>query len=393
MAYNFDQIIERRGTDSLKWAIYPRDVIPLWVADMDFQAPEPVCRALRGAIDHGVLGYEFPVLRTKEVIARRMQRLYGWQVDPDWVVSTIGVVHGFNAAARMLCGKGEGVLIQPPVYHMFYSVHANLGLTTQEAPFEFTGNGNRLTAHFDKESFARAIHSHDAKTRMFLLCHPHNPIGRVFERDELHAMAEACLQNDVVIVSDEIHCELMLGEREHIPMATLSQEIAQSTITLLSASKAFNLCGLFCGFAIIPNSNLRARFTQVLEQLAGHVASLGLVASEAAFAGECDEWLTAVRQYLKDTRDLVVQRLTDGAPGARFVVPDATYLQWIDLGEYVQSGRIQGSPQQYLLEHAKVALHDGKIFGAGYENFVRLNFAAPRSLVDQALEQMVRALS
>ena len=388
MTFDFDRIIERRNTDSLKWTTYRPDVLPLWVADMDFQTPEPIRDALRGVLDHGVLGYEALVRRTQNVIAARMEKLYGWKVDPDWIVATVGVVNGFTAAARALCNPSDGVLIQTPVYHMFYSVYKNLGLTQQTAPFQCVSEGQHIKACFDPTVFAQALHSERARTRMFLLCHPHNPLGRVFSRQELTAMAQMCLENEVVIVSDEIHCELLLSNEPHVPIATLSPEIADATITLVSGSKAFNTCGLFCGFAIIPNAQLRKRFGVALEQLSGHTSSLGLVAAEVAFSGACDDWLQAVRTYLRDTRDFVVRRLAEVAPRARFVVPDATYLQWIDLGEYVRSGTIAGSPQQYLLEKAKVALNDGKTFGVGYEDYVRLNFAAPRSIVAQALEQI-----
>jgi len=392
MSYNFDPIIERRNTDSVKWTEYPEDVMPLWVADMDFRTPEPILDAIRVALDQGVLGYEFIQPHTQKIVAERMERLYGWQVDPDWVVNTTGVVSGFNIAARAVCGAADGALVQTPVYHMFYSIYNNIGLTKQIAPFILVEDGNRIIPQLDLDVFAKAFHSNNAPTRMFLLCHPHNPLGNVFTENELQRMADICLQNDTIIVSDEIHSELLLGGSKHIPMAMLSDDIADKTITLIAPSKTFNTAGLFSAFAIIPNADLREKFKKANEQITGHVSSLGIIAAEAAFSGVCDDWLAEVLVYLKDNRDFVVDYLTENFPEARFTIPDATYLQWIDFGAYVKSGLISDVPYKFFLEKAKVALNDGAVFGEGYENFVRLNFASPRRMVAEALDRMHKSI-
>jgi cystathionine beta-lyase len=392
MAYNFDQILERRNTDSIKWNFYPADVLPMWVADMDFLTPEPIRNALHEMLDRGVLGYEFLQRHTKEVVAARMQRLYGWQVDPDWVVATTGVVSGFNIAARAVCKPGDGVLIHTPVYNMFYMLYKNLPLVQQSAPIKLIAENDVIHPELDLDAFANAFHSNNAQTRMFLFCHPNNPLGKVFSREELQAMADLCLQHDVMIVSDEIHSELLLDGSQHIPPATLSPEIADKTITLIAASKTFNTAGLFCAFAIIPNAELRTRFVQANDEITGHVSSMGLVASEAAFSGQCDDWLDELRLYLKGNRDFVVEYLTENFPGAKFTIPQATYLQWIDFGEYVSSGRIDKAPYDYFLEKARVALSSGKLFGEECENFVRLNFASPRKMVAEGLERMLLSL-
>lgn len=388
MKYNFDQIIERRNTSSNKWTQYPADVLPLWVADMDFLTPAPIRNALHAMLDRGVLGYEFLQPRTRQIVAARMERLYGWQVDPGWVVATTGVVSGFNIAARAICKPGEGVLIHTPAYNMFYSIYKNLGLVRQTAPIALSAEGNVLHPQLDMAGLAQAFHSNDAQTRIFLLCHPHNPLGIVFSRQELQQMAEVCLPNDTIIVSDEIHSELLLSGSKHIPMATLSPQIADKTITLIAASKTFNTAGLFCAFAIIPNAELRARYQRANDEITGHVSSMGLVASEAAFSGECDEWLNELRVYLRNNRDFVVEYLTENFPEAKFTIPQATYLQWIDFSEYLKSGKMDRLPFDYFLEKARVALSKGKIFGEGCENFVRLNFGSPRQLVAEGLERM-----
>jgi cystathionine beta-lyase len=392
MAFNFDEIIDRRNTNSLKWTQYPPDVIPLWVADMDFRSPAPILNALRSMLDHGVLGYEFLYKGIQRVVAGRMERLYGWQVDPEWVVAVTGVVSGFNIAARAICSDGDGVLVQPPVYHMFYSIYKNLDLTRQNAPFAMRAGGNILQPHLEMDVFRASFHTNEARTRMFLLCHPHNPTGQVFTADELLGMAEACLQHEAIIVSDEIHSELLLNGSKHIPIATLSSGIADRSITLISPSKTFNTAGLFCAFAIIPNAELRERFKQANEQVTGHVSSMGLVAAEAAFSGECEDWLRELLVYLKDNRDFIVEYLTENLPEARYTIPDATYLQFIDFGRYVQSGIIEKTPHEFFLEKAKVAMNDGKVFGEGYEHYVRLNFGAPRALIAEGLERMIRSI-
>jgi cystathionine beta-lyase len=392
MPINFDELIDRRQSNSLKWKKYPADVLPLWVADMDFRTPEPILSALRNTLNHGILGYEFLPRRLQEVVAARMARLYDWQVDPDWVVATPGVVSGFNIAARAVCSTGDGVLTQPPVYHMFFELYKNLQIAQQLAPFSFTTEKNILRPQLDLGSFAAAFHSNNARTRMFLLCHPHNPTGQVFTREELMGMAEICLQNETVIVSDEIHSELLLGDSKHVPVAILSPEIADRTITLIAPSKTFNVAGLFCAFAIIPNKELRERFQHAAEHITAHVSSLGLISAEAAFSGACDGWLMELRTYLSANRDFLTEQLVRNFPEARFAIPDATYLSWIDFGNYMKNGEIQGEPVQFFLEKAKVALNEGKPFGGDSESFIRLNFGCPRSILSEALGRVRTAL-
>jgi cystathionine beta-lyase len=393
MAIHFDEIIDRRNTNSLKWTQYPADVLPLWVADMDFRSPDPIHAALRAVLDHGVLGYEFPQRHTYQTVAARMERLHGWQVDPDWITATPGVVSGFNIAARAVCAEGDGVLVQPPVYHMFYSLFNNMKLTRQDAPLVIRGEGNIIRSQLGLDVFRGAFHANHAHTRMFLLCHPHNPTGQVFTADELCGMAEACLENETIIVSDEIHSELLLDGSRHIPLAALSPEIADRSITLVAPSKTFNTAGLFCAFAIIPNAEVRERYRRANEQITGHVSSMGLVAAEAAFSGACDGWLEELLRYLKGNRDFIVDYLTENLPEARFTVPAATYLQFIDFSGYMRPGVIEKAPHEFFLEEARVALNDGKMFGEGYEHFVRLNFGTSRTLIAEGLERISRALN
>ncbi len=399
MNYDFDQVIERRGTNAIKWEFYPADVLPLWVADMDFPAPEPVLAALRARVAHGIFGYEAPPKKLMEVVAQRMANLYGWQVTPEMVVLTPGVISGVNLAARVTCQPGDGILIQTPVYPPFLDMHEKVGLVRQLAllsqhPVSGAQVDNEHTLHYeiDFDTFEAALNSGGAHTRLFLLCQPHNPTGQIYSREQLTRMAEICLKNNILICSDEIHSELLLGGAQHTPMATLSTEIAARTITLIAPSKTFNVAGLHCAFAIIPDTDLRQRYKKEAERLTLQLSSLGLDAAQAAFSGECDGWLDALLLYLTANRDFLIEFVKNNLPGIRTTVPDATYLAWLDCNDLLKSGQIRGSPYEFFLKKAKVALNDGASFGPGGEGFVRLNFGCPRTTMMQALARMKAAL-
>ena len=392
MGFDFDRIIDRRGTNSIKWKQYPENILPLWVADMDFAAPAPILSALRARVEHGILGYEFPTIELLETVAARLQQLYHWQVTADMVVATPGVIAGFNAAARTVCAEGQGILVQPPVYPPFLKIHENCGLVRQDSPLAMTSSASTLRYAVDFDVFQRAFNSASAKTGMFLLCNPHNPTGQVYTRDDLAHMAEICLRNDTVICSDEIHSELLLDGTEYLPIAALDPQVADHTITLIAPSKTFNVPGLFCGFAIIPNKALLERYKKTIECMALHVSSLGLAAAQVAYSGECDEWLAALRLYLTANRDFLVGFIQREMAGIRTTVPQATYLAWLDCNDLVESGKITATPSEFMLKEARVALNDGADFGPGGRNFVRLNFGCPRATLVDALGKIKSAL-
>ncbi len=382
---NFDIVPNRRNSsNSLKWTFYPKDVLPMWVADMDFPAPKPILNALNQAVEHGVLGYEMPSNALKETVAVRMDRLYGWKVKPEMVVTVTGIVSGFSVAARVLCTAKKGVLVQTPVYNEFHEVKNNISIPQLDAPLIKHVDGNILSYEIDWDVFAKQV----KKAGMFLLCNPHNPLGIIFSRKELLRMAEICIKNNVLIVSDEIHSELLLGDNKFIPMAKLSSEIAKHTITLIAPSKTFNVPGLFCGFAIIPDKELRERYVKVVDHLRLHVSSMGLITARTAFSGECDGWLKELRCYLTANRDFLVDYVTEYMPDVRTTIPDATYLAWLD---FTHAG-IKGSPFELFLKKGKVAFSDGKIFGKGGEEHIRLNFGTSRKLLEQGLDRMRKAL-
>jgi cystathionine beta-lyase len=327
VAYNFDRVPNRRIPGVVnKWTYYPKNLLPLWVADMDFPAPKPILDELRKAVNQGVLGYELASPTLLETVAARMERLYGWKVKPEWVVPVTGIVSGFNVAARAFSSPKRGYLVQPPVYNEFHEVKNNVGIPQFNVPFVKQVKGNILHYEIDWDLFKKQA----KKVSMFLLCNPHNPLGIIFSRRDLSRMAEICLENNVLIVADEIHSELLLDGKKFTPMAKLSKEIANNTVTLIAPSKTFNVPGLFCGFAIIPNKELCDKYKEVVTHLRLHVASLGLRAAQVAFSGQCDGWLRELRSYLTGNRDFLVDYVTKNMPGVRITVPEATYLAWLD---------------------------------------------------------------
>lgn len=384
MSFDFDQVTPRRGTGSAKWEHYPEDVLPMWVADMDFPSPEPIVRALHERAAHGFFGYSAPAARLAQSVCARMERLYGWEVAPEHVVPVPSLVSAINIACRAFGGPGDSVLTMTPAYPPFLASPPWQGQLCDTAELGVTVEGQTLRYGIDFDALGAAFHE---RTRLFLLSNPHNPVGVVYGPDELAAMAELCLRNNTIICSDEIHCDLLLGGARHTPTASLGPEIAARTVTLLSPSKTFNLPGLGCGIAIIGDPELRKRFTQAAIGIVPHVNAMGLAAALAAFE-ECDEWLSALRGYLTANRDYYLAYVAEQLPRLRTTAPDATYLAWLDCRE----AGISGSPYTFFLEAAKVALAGGEGFGPGGAGFVRLNFGCPRPLLAEGLERMRAAL-
>ena len=381
---------DRTRTHSLKWTQYAEGVIPAWVADTDFQAPEPILAAVRAHVDHGVLGYEMPWRSLRETVAARMAKLYGWEVDPEAVVATPGIVAAFNTAAKALCQPGQGILTQPPVYPPFLHVADNADLVNQYAPLDLEERDRVLTYRCDLAKFKAALHSGGVRTAMFLLCNPHNPTGQIYSRQDLQGMADLCLEQGVPIVSDEIHCELMLDGAKHTPIATLSKDIERASITLVAPSKTYNVPGLFCGFAIVPDPELRKRFTAAADRMAHHVSSLSLTSAEVAYSGACDGWLEAMQARLTANRDWLVQALRERFPLLGTTIPQGTYLDWIDCRRL---GLATGTPHAFFLERGRVALNPGEDFGPGGAGFVRLNFGTTPERLQEIVARMEKALT
>jgi cystathionine beta-lyase len=389
MPYDFDRIVDRRHSDSDKWRRYDEDVLPLWVADMDFAAPAPVVRALRERVTHGVFGYGRPPDGLREVIQERLARLYGWRVELDEIFFLPGVVAGFNLACRAIGAPGDAVLVEAPVYPPMLAAPGHAGRTCKVVPLI---EGRERYEH-DFDAFERAITEPSLcapplrAPSLFLLCSPHNPVGRVFETVELERLAEICVRHDVVICSDEIHCDLVYQGHQHIPIASLAPEIAAQTITFFAPSKTYNIAGLSCSVGVVQNPDLRAKLEQAGAGLVPDVNVLGFTAALAAYR-DGQAWLDALLVYLERNRDYVLESIAAHMPGMKCKQPQGTFLAWLDCRET----SIPGRPCQFFLERARVALSDGASFGAGGEGFVRLNFGCPRAILKEALARMRAAL-
>ena len=386
MPFDFDRVIDRRASDSGKWNRYPADVLPLWVADMDFAVPDAIVSALRARVEHGVFGYGSEPETLKRTIVERMHRLYGWEILPEDVVMLPGLVSGLNAVASAVGAPGSSILADTPVYGPFLTAPLNQGrtLSTAEQPVKVQADGT-LYYESDIDALEAAVRG---DTGLMYLCSPHNPTGRAWSPGELARFAGLAERHDLVLCSDEIHCDLLHDGVGHVPVASLAPEIANRTITLMAPSKTFNVPGLGAAFAIVQNKTLRGQLEKAMAGIVPHTNILGVVAAQAAFTGG-DEWLQELRAYLTANRDFVVDFVRDNLHGVRTTRPEATYLAWFDCRE---TG-IEGSPSAFFLEHAKVAVNEGTFFGDAGKGFVRLNFGCRRSVLQEGLERMAEALA
>jgi len=378
MDYDFDELIDRSGTWSLRWERYAdRDAIPLWVADTDFRAPPAVLKAFAGRVSHGVFGYTETPGILREAIVERMRALYGWRIEPGWVVFLPGVVPGLHLAARHLVPADGHVLVPTPIYHHFKRA-------VQLAPREHTDVPLILSSGrwvFDEDRLSQAVRP---ASKLLFLCNPQNPGGTIFSRSELERLAALAQRHDLFICSDEIHADILLEPgKQHVPIAGLAPEISRRTVTLMSPNKSFNFPGAGCAYAIIEDEAMRRAFS-VDHHATLHDASVfGYLGALAAYK-ESAEWLSAQLGYLRANRDLVEQSVAK-MPGLEMAHVEATYLAWIDA-----TGVGEPDPQSLFLKHG-VALSPGSQFGA--TGFVRLNFGTQRSRLIEALRRMAGALA
>ncbi|CAB1367369.1 MalY/PatB family protein [Denitratisoma oestradiolicum] len=378
-AFDFDSAPDRRHGDSLKWNRYDnRDILPLWVADMDFAAPPAVLSALHDRINHGVLGYSQPWPSLTEAVLEYLERNYRWTIRENWLVWLPGLVSGLNLACRAVGRGGDAVCTAAPIYPPFLTAPTHSGRRTLQVPL--VREGSRWNWDFD----AMEMMLRDSSVRLLLLCHPHNPAGRVWRDEELGRIAELATRYDLVVCSDEIHCDLILDTTlDHHPFVTVAPALAERSITLMAPSKTFNIPGLGCAFAIIPGAKLRHAFKATMQGIMPHVNTLGLVACEAALRNGAP-WRQALLDYLRGNAQRV-EAAVAGMPGLCMTPVEATYLAWIDCRE-----RGLERPAEFF-EAAGVGLSDGTDFGA--PGFVRLNFGCPRHTLDTALARMAQALT
>jgi len=387
MTFDFDAVLDRRGTGSLKWDFPARrlgapEALPMWVADMDFAAPPAVIEALARRAAHGAFGYASFPESVREAVAEWMKTRFGWEIRLDWVSIAPGVVPSLYACVRALTRPGDGVIIQTPVYPPFFSAVEASGRRLVRNPLRFEDGCWTM----DFEDLERRI---DDQTRTLILCSPHNPVGRVWTEEELRRLADICRTRDLTVVADEIHADLVFRGQRHIPFMTLSPEIADRTITLTAPSKTFNIAGLAASLGIASSRALRDGFRREFASTGWELPNVfGLVAMEAAYRGG-GPWLEALLVYLEMGADLLDRFFAERLKPLRFYKPEGTYLALID-------GRGLGLSahgwNDFLLRKAGVCLNDGASFGAETEGFARINFGCPHSVLIEALARMERAL-
>lgn len=384
MQYNFDQIIDRRGTDALKIdavpAIWGRDdLMPLWVADMDFATPPFIMEAMRRRLDHEVIGYTVRTPQWASSIVAWQQSRYGWEIQPEWLNFVPGIVPGIAFVISCFTEPGDAILIQPPVYHPYIHVPTNLGRTLRRNRLDLVDGQYQI----DFERFERDVRG----CKLFLLCHPHNPGGRVWSEEELRRIAEICHREGVIVVSDEIHADLTLPPYRHVPFAKVSAEAAECSITLMSPSKAFNMAGLTSSYSVISNEALREKFHRHLEHSELNLGHAFAFISVAAAYSNGTEWLDQMLAYVQGNIDYMEQYLATSLPQVGMIRPQASYLVFLD---FRKLGLSQAELNKLIVDKARLALNDGAMFEG--EGFMRLNAASPRSVIEEAMRRLSEAL-
>jgi len=384
MTFNFDTPPDRRGTDSQKWQKHAgSDVLPMWVADMDFETAPVIVEALRRRVDHGIFGYARPVKSTVDAVTGALAARYHWTVDPAWIVWLPGLVCGLNLAARAFAEDGEEILSLSPVYPPFTTSPRNQGRVSRSVPLSLNTAARRW--EIDWDALERAV---TPRTRLFYFCHPHNPVARVWDREDLVRIGEFCERHSLVLCSDDIHCDLLLDPgAAHVPFGVAFPGGAARAVTLMAPSKTFNTPGLGTSFAIIPDPGLRARFAKASAGIMAEVNALGYVACEAAYR-DGEPWRHALLAYLRANRDLLEAFISRELPGVRIEAPiQATYLAWLNVSDLALE-----NPVKHFEAHG-VGLSDGAPFGARPCSHVRLNFGCPRSTLSEGLARMKAALA
>ncbi len=373
MNFDFDHPPDRRGSDSVKWGKYAgRDVLPMWVADMDFAAPPCVIEALRERVDHGVFGYGSPPMSLAGAVVEALQRDHGWSIDPDWLVWLPGLVSALNIVCRAVGEAGDDVLTATPVYPPFLSAPCYSG--RRVTTIDLRRTDSRWT--WDPGRLERAV---TPRSRLLMLCNPHNPVGRVLSREELASIAQTAERHNLVICSDEIHCGLVLDKQlQHLPIAMLDNATAERTITLMAPSKTWNIPGLGCAFAVVANPKLRRQVLDAMHGIVPHANVLGLAATEAAYR-HGDPWRRDLVDYLRGNAECV-ERAIAGVPGLSTWPVEATCLAWIDARPLALRDPVR------FFEDAGVGLSNGADFGA--PGYVRLNFGCARSVLEMALRRI-----
>ncbi|WEK55220.1 MAG: pyridoxal phosphate-dependent aminotransferase [Candidatus Cohnella colombiensis] len=388
MKYDFDKRVDRTGKASYKWDQTEKlfgkaDILPLWVADMDFEPPKEVAEAIIARAEQRVYGYTFRTQGYYDAIMGWLSRRHGWTIEQEWLSSSPGVVPALSIMVQALTEPGDSIILQSPVYYPFYDVIKMNDRTIVENPLILQDGHYTM----DFELLEQQAH---AGARMMLLCSPHNPGGRVWKREELERVGEISLKYNMLVVVDEIHHDLVFKEHKHIPYASLSDELAKLSITCIAPSKTFNLAGLQAAAVIIPDEQLRRKYNTLLKTLSIHMESFfGLTAMESSYT-HGDEWLEQLLEYLEGNRDALIAFINEHLPQIKVIKPEGSYLAWLDCTQ------ISTNPQELkriMFEQAGVAFSEGSVFGKQGAGYLRVNFACPRSLMLQALKQFADAVN
>jgi cystathionine beta-lyase len=381
--YNFDNYFERRGTGCFKWDFTEiifgeKDILPMWVADMDFPSPQPVIDALRNRAEHGAFGYPARTQSYYDSIINWMYQRHGWSIKKEWIAYSPGVVPALSMSVIALTNPGDKVLVQSPVYYPFFSAIKANGRELINNPLRFENNSYKI----DFEDLERKLSS---SVKLMIFCNPHNPVGRVYTLEELKQIGELCIKYNTTILSDEIHSDIVYKGYKHIPIASICEEFAQNTVTCMAPSKTFNIAGLSTAEVIIANEKLRSDYTRIIEGIGINTSNIfGIVGLEAAyrFGGE---WLEQLIDYIEGNVDFLDSYLKSKIPFIKMIKPEGTYLAWLDCRGL---GMDQNTLKRFMANEAHVGLNNGTAFGECGEGFMRINLGCPRSILKQALERI-----
>lgn len=392
MKYNFDEIIDRKNNHSVKYKELMRkfgvdDVIPLWIADMDFRTAQPIIDALEKKVQHGIFGYVYRPDEYFESFINWQKRRFGWEPKKELLSFSIGIVPSLGALVQLFSEKGDKILIQTPVYSEFYDINEDNGRVVIENRF-IEKNGEYSLDLEDLENKLKE------NPKLFILCNPHNPLGHVWTRDELEAIGNLCVKYKVPVISDEIHADLTLWDNKHIPMASISEEIRQNTITCTSTGKAFNLAGLQSATIVFNNLEVKAKFDKFWKNLEVHRNNpFNLVATIAAYSDGGEDYVRQLKEYLENNILFLSNFFKEYIPEITPNIPQATYLVWLDCRKLCEKfGFNQKQLEKFMIKEAKIGLNSGQSFQKGLEGFMRLNTACPRSILEKALNQLKNAI-
>lgn len=378
--FNFDKAVERRGTNSVKWDMRDDDVIPMWVADMDFESPREVRDAIVERAGHGIYGYTLESVGLYKAVTGWVSRRHNWAIEREWIAFTPGVVPGIRGILRILTRPGDNVILQSPVYPPFFNAIRTGGCRVLNNQLKY--EHGRYTMDFaDLEDKAK-----DPRTKAMILCSPHNPVGRVWTRDELIMLGNICAEHGVVMISDDIHSDLIYKEYKHIPLASVCDEFQEKTITCISPSKTFNLAGLKTAYLVIPDSDIRSEFRSSI--LPNQATIFGSIGAETAYTLG-DKWLDALLDYLQGNRRLVSEYLKEEIPQIECIEGEGTYLAWLDCRRLDMDNE---GLEQFMFDKARLWVNQGYSFGSGGEGFVRMNIGCRRSILEEALTRLRSAV-